>query len=344
MSTENILLPTFLECGFEKLDKEVISAGRCTSCGLCVGFCPKIEFKGDVPQFVEEYDTVCGVCYTFCPRTSLPVGEIEKNVFGEEREAGSSVGFYKDFITAKTTNEEIAKKAQDGGVVTTLLAAALEEGILDGVVVAGADEDWNPAPIVVTTKEDLIKAAGTKYTKSANILGVKEAIDSGMKNIGVCGTPCHIQAIRKLQTLDEPYYLGSDRIKLAIGLFCMESFGAGLLDFVGKQVGDVKDVDKFDIKKGDLLVTAKGEEKKFPLKEVSEYAMQGCSVCKDFSAELADISVGSVGSAAGYSTVIVRSGIGEELIKLCFDRGYLEKGEDAKLEGVKKLSEKKSSR
>ena len=72
--------------------------------------------------------------------------------------------------------------------------------------------------------------------------------------------------------------------------------------------------------------------------------MQGCSVCKDFSAELADISVGSVGSAAGYSTVLVRSGIGEELIKLGFDRGYLEKGEDAKLGGVKKLSEKKPSR
>jgi len=344
MSTENILLPTFLECGFEKLNDEVISAGRCTSCGLCVGFCPKIEFKGDIPEFVEEYDTVCGVCYTFCPRTSLPIGKIEKSVFGEEREAGSLVGFFKECITAKTTKEEILEKAQDGGVVTALFAAALEEGILDGVVVAGADEDWNPAPLVVTTKEDLIKAAGTKYTKSANIIGVKEAIDSGLKNIGVCGTPCHIQAIRKLQTLEEPYGLGSERIKVTIGLFCMESFGAGLLDFVGKQVGDVKDVDKFDIKKGDLLISAKGEERKIPLKDVSDYAMQGCSVCKDFSAELADISVGSVGSAAGYSTVLVRSGIGEELIKLGFDRGYLEKGEDAKIEAVKKLSEKKSSR
>ena len=40
-----------------------------------------------------------------------------------------------------------------------------------------------------------------------------------------------------------------------------------------------------------------------------------CSYCDDFTAQFADVSVGSVGSKKGYSTVIVRSKAGEKLVK-----------------------------
>jgi coenzyme F420 hydrogenase subunit beta len=40
-----------------------------------------------------------------------------------------------------------------------------------------------------------------------------------------------------------------------------------------------------------------------------------CHYCGDFTARFADISVGSVGSKKGYSTVIVRSKAGEKLVK-----------------------------
>ncbi|MDY6964819.1 MAG: Coenzyme F420 hydrogenase/dehydrogenase, beta subunit C-terminal domain [Halobacteriota archaeon] len=342
MSAEKLHLPTFLESGFDRLNREVISAGRCTSCGLCVAFCPKIEFKGDTPEFVEDYDTVCGLCYTFCPRTFLPVSEIEKSVFGKVRE-DEILGVYRDYISAKTTRSDILERAQDGGVVTSLLAYALEEGIIDGVVVTVADKDWKVTPIVVTSYEDLLKTAGTKYTKSANILGVKEAIESGLTKIGVCGTPCHIQAVRKLQTLEEPYGIGKENIALSIGLFCMESFGYNLIDFVGKKIKDIKEIDKFDIKKGELLVYSKNEIKKIPLKEISQYAMPGCSTCKDFTAELADISVGSVGSPGGWSTVFVRSEIGEKVFKGAKDCGYIKSGTIDNLDPIKKLSARKSS-
>ncbi len=41
----------------------------------------------------------------------------------------------------------------------------------------------------------------------------------------------------------------------------------------------------------------------------------GCNFCDDFSNKYADISVGSVGSPNGYSTVIVRSEVGEKLLE-----------------------------
>jgi len=38
-----------------------------------------------------------------------------------------------------------------------------------------------------------------------------------------------------------------------------------------------------------------------------------CLACDDYSAELADISVGSEGSKEGVSSVIIRTGKGEEV-------------------------------
>ena len=72
----------------------------------------------------------------------------------------------------------------------------------------------------------------------------------------------------------------------------------------------------------------------------------GCSVCTDFTAELADISVGSVGSAEGWSTVITRTERGDELVRGASERGYIEvKDIKAKgLELIKRQAVKKRKR
>ena len=70
---------------------------------------------------------------------------------------------------------------------------------------------------------------------------------------------------------------------------------------------------------------------------------KGCVYCDDFTAKLADISVGSVGSDDGYSTVIVRSKKGKKLLEnLDLTRGSVNKEEIAKLAVLKKNRAKKS--
>jgi coenzyme F420 hydrogenase subunit beta len=49
------------------------------------------------------------------------------------------------------------------------------------------------------------------------------------------------------------------------------------------------------------------------IKELEPYMSQPCNYCIDYVAELADISVGAVGSADGWTTVIVRSELGQKL-------------------------------
>jgi coenzyme F420 hydrogenase subunit beta len=75
--------------------------------------------------------------------------------------------------------------------------------------------------------------------------------------------------------------------------------------------------------------------------------MEGCGKCQDFTAELADISVGSMASPGGWCTVLVRSEKGETLFKDAVEKGVVEAREikDAgTLEILVKMLERKRRR
>jgi coenzyme F420 hydrogenase subunit beta len=106
-----------------------------------------------------------------------------------------------------------------------------------------------------------------------------------------------------------------------IGLFCMENFEYLKLK---QRVDELLKVDldraeRADITKGNFIVTDGGMQVSCKVSELQEAVRRNCSFCTDFTSRLADISVGSVGSPAGYSTVITRSRRGEELFRLLRD-------------------------
>jgi coenzyme F420 hydrogenase subunit beta len=343
---EYVRLPSFLERGFFDLNREVVAKSVCCLCGTCAAFCDKIAIEkgtaGDkVPEFSEDYDTVCGLCYTFCPRTFLPLPEIERRIFGEEQH--DVFGVYRHCYAVRTKKSDIL--GQDGGTVTSLLAYALEGNLIDCAAITAADDQWRPITSVAKSYEDLKDAAGTKYTIYPSVIGVREAIDEGCTAIGFVGLPCQIQGLRKVQTAQQPYDIGIDKLKLLIGLFCMENFKEELLDFIAKNYAALERVNKCDIKGNEFLVY---EEKKhsIPLDDVKRYIADGCPVCIDYTAELADISVGSVGSEDGWSTVFVRTEIGEEVVKGALEQGYIEvkEIEDKGLGLIRRLAKSKKEK
>ena len=55
------------------------------------------------------------------------------------------LGKYITCVSARSMDKEILKKAQDGGIATALMVYALENGIIDGTIVAGEGErPWQP--------------------------------------------------------------------------------------------------------------------------------------------------------------------------------------------------------
>ncbi|MHC1610125.1 MAG: Coenzyme F420 hydrogenase/dehydrogenase, beta subunit C-terminal domain, partial [Candidatus Methanospirareceae archaeon] len=67
------------------------------------------------------------------------------------------------------------------------------------------------------------------------------------------------------------------------------------------------------ISRGRYIVRSNGKEKSCKVTALEDAVRNNCFYCEDFTAKLADISVGSVGSPEGSSTVIIRSKKGEEL-------------------------------
>ena len=58
------------------------------------------------------------------------------------------LGKYITCVSARSTDKEILQKAQDGGIATTLMVYALEQGIIDGTIVAGeGDRPWQPRAV-----------------------------------------------------------------------------------------------------------------------------------------------------------------------------------------------------
>ena len=239
------------------------------------------------------------------------------------------LGNYKNCVSARAADPAILSASQDGGIVTQLFAFALEEGIIDGAVVAGqGDEPYKPEPVVATTVAELMEARGTRYTICPNVSMIKEATRSyGLDKVGIVGTPCQIQAIRKAQLYPMGMRSVGSKVALAIGIFCMENFPYQGLETMVEDLCNVKmeSASKMDIGKGKFSVyTSRGAVSQIPLKLTHKFEQPGCHVCLDYVANLADVSTGSVGSPDGWSTVFTRTKKGETIWGKAVEAGYFE--------------------
>ena len=94
--------------------------------------------------------------------------------------------------------------------------------------------------------------------------------------------------------------------------FDYEALMSGLVK--GRFGLEPEDVARFEIKKGMFRVIDKsGAAHEVKIDETDPFTFPGCGPCFDFASELADVSVGSVGSPDGWSTVLTRTEKGEKL-------------------------------
>jgi len=113
-------------------------------------------------------------------------------------------------------------------------------------------------------------------------------------------------------------------LKFSIGLMCSECFVyKGLMEehIRGKLGIKLSDIRKMNIK-GKMLVTTDSGDTAIPLADVKQYARKSCGICDDFSAELADLSVGGLGLNA-WTFTIIRTEKGEELFSSAEKAGVI---------------------
>ena len=325
---------------FWELEQAVIDADRCVQCGACIAACPSdsIGVGADgLPKLVKMC-TGCSLCWDFCPRGglrheatwSLPVAGsdgAEWKITGAAT-AGQGLGRVSETYTARVPRR--LPGAQDGGVVSALLIALLEAGDLDGALVAreSASEPWKGEPFLARTPEQVIECAGSFYNQTLALAALDlSGLDlPAQPRIAVVGTPCEVEAIRAMQA--RPWTWGAsqvDAVALTIALLCTKSFNYEklMVTEVQRRRGiPLEQVGKVDVICGRMIVEDTGGQVLVdePVRDFHGAALKGCDECADFLGHAADLSVGSVGSEDGYSSVLVRTPTGRVAFERVRDR------------------------
>jgi len=310
----------------ETLEKNVVLTGKCIGCAACVVVCPFacLDYVEHKPQIISECK-VCGICPQVCPRYELPWASLEEFLFGRKSKAEEDFGIYQRLAIAQATDKHILRVSQDGGVASALLIYAMKNGIIDSAAVCGFSKEkpLYPVPKLVTTFEEVLAYAGTRYFYSPNLLAFQEGIKQNKRSIAFVGTPCQIHAVRRIQTVPLKKY--ADKLGFAIGLMCTESFSyEGLVE---KHIRGVLGINPLDIRKmnikGKLIITLNnGENREIALAEAKQCATTSCVLCSDFSSELADISVGGLG-LSDWTFTVMRTKEGLELFENAEKAGVL---------------------
>lgn len=317
----------FIERFFEPVSI-VFDSEVCCQCGWCSSICPvnAITVTADTLEIDDATCMKCGLCYSVCPRSysieqaGKSISKIEKSLKFSE-----NINGYVNAYSASTTKDDIKKVRQDGGIVTSLLEYLLENKLVDAIVaVKHSEELWKPEPVIIEDVKDLYKTSGTKYANASTL----SIIDGTKKfdNIAVVGVPCMMNALEKGSLFPSGLSFFKN-IKYRIGLFCMESFPyEGVLSLIKEQFEtDFQKVTKMDISGGKFIIYLdSGEDLNVPLNDVKSYARHNCHYCEDLTADYADISVGSIGSPSGWSSVITRNKKGEKIYKEAVKAGLIE--------------------
>ncbi|MFX1364587.1 MAG: Coenzyme F420 hydrogenase/dehydrogenase, beta subunit C-terminal domain [Promethearchaeota archaeon] len=317
----------FIEHFFEPVSI-VFDSKVCCQCGWCSSICPvnAITVTADILEIDDETCMKCGLCYSVCPR-SFSIEQAGKtiNKLNKSLKFSEKINGYINTYSASTTKDEIKSVRQDGGIVTSLSEYLLTKKLVDAVVAVKHSEDlWKPEPVIIDDIKDLYKTSGTKYANASTLRIIDKT--KNYENIAVVGVPCMMNALEK-----GTWFPGGQsffkNIKYRIGLFCMESFPyEGVLTLISEQFKtDFKKVTKMDISGGKFIIYLdSGEDLKVPLNDVKSYTRHNCHYCEDLTADYADISVGSIGSPSGWSTVITRNKKGEKIYKEAIKAGLIE--------------------
>ena len=140
------------------------------------------------------------------------------------------------------------------------------------------------------------------------------------RRIAMVGTPCEIMAASKLQ-----HYTDSP-IDVKLGLFCMENFSYRYFEnLLGEYDLKMDDIEKFQIDKGYVFLLLKTKQTvKIPLSVAKRIIRKNCNVCVELTSETSDISIGSIGSQDGWSTLIIRTKKGEQIVNGAIKDGFIE--------------------
>ena len=266
---------------------------------------------------------LCPICYEVCPHSEALLLRTQKYV-SDAPVKNEALGYYRKIVLAQATDPELRALSRGGGVVTSLLTYGVEKKRFDSAIVSKAEPEnpVKPKASVAIVPDDIISAVGSKFFPSPVAKAYGNAVRNyGKTKIAFVGVPCHVLALRKIEA---SHHKIGNNLAITIGLFCFGTFSmAPLL----KYIEDNYHVKPSEIKhlrlSSKFVVQTEKDVIRIPISEIENIIMPSCRTCTDFTAELADISIGSAYPLEEWSTVIIRTKAGEEFFYDAVENGVI---------------------
>ena len=317
---------------WKELYEEVINTGLCTGCAGCVIACPhevigyKHEEGNYKPFHIEEElgldncghgEKGCTSCTRACPRFRTWEPDADMHLFGKTRDDSAMYGQYKQLLLVRAADDNVHEKGQDGGFVSAMLIWLMKHDYIDAALTSFMEGDgtsWKALPGIARNPEDVLKAAGSRYTYSANTLALKQAQEEGLSRLALVGMSCQSSVLpimwkRKVGKTGKPFLFN-------IGLLCSKTFDDAIFEelFLAKYGLKKEEMIKMNINGAFQIWMKDGSFHEIDLKECHQWTREGCKTCPDFAAEHADISTGGIGEDNAWTLCIVRTALGEEVM------------------------------
>lgn len=227
-------------------------------------------------------------------------------------------GVFRRMLAARL--EPALAGAQWTGIVSTLGARALEEGLVDAVLCVrqSADDRFTPEPVLARTPAEVLAARVNKPTLSNNLSVLEQLPGSGIRRLLAIGVGCQVQALRAVQDslgLEELYVLGMP---------CVDNVSReGLQTFLDSTSHSPATVVHYEFMQ-DFRIHFRHEDghvETVPFfgldtPRLKEVFAPSCLSCFDYVNAGADLVVGYMGAPFGWQWLVVRNDRGERLLAL----------------------------
>lgn len=223
--------------------QRVVRNGNCCGCGGCALLSSQIDMKLDeagnlrptVATTTEDADRggICGgdpawsvgAFERMCPgrRVTSPTrsARLDSPVFGP----------YVSAWRAWAINPDVRRAGSSGGVLTALSSLLLESDINQGIVASRmGDDPRTTVPLTITTKEEALASAGSRYAPVSNL----SLFDPRASDRPVVAKPCEVTAARQLMA--EMHIAAADQ-PLLLSFFCAGTPSQNATDKLVQKMG-----------------------------------------------------------------------------------------------------------
>jgi coenzyme F420 hydrogenase subunit beta len=309
----------------EQLEREVVRAGICVSCGACVALDAsggsRMRPTSRGPQPVFAADTILPpLAWEACPGKGVDYPELYRRHYGALPESWL-VGSLLKVRTGHAADPSVRSRGASGGVTSAVLIHLLEAGLVDAAIVArqGVPIPLEASPVIATTPDEVLAAAQSVYVPVA-MLEVLARLEPG-KRYAITLVPEQAAALRWLQAAGDAQAL---QIKYVLGPYTGTALYPAAIDTFLRSQGVPRNDPLASLEwragewPGYLEVRTEGgrvlrSKKIYYNFLIPFFVTQASLQSMDFANEFCDLSVGDAWSpkfeaeGGGHSVVVTRS-------------------------------------